>query len=168
MNRNNRQYLVAIALVELALMSESSVAEAGNLPREGTFDFNWCAAGEVRHVAVSDQLAIGAARADAAIYSNPRGGPFDLSGSHCEAVYHLDAGTWRVNGYCVQQDSDADKWVIKFNDVNFAGSFETIGGTGKYAGMVATGEFKPIGIPPAVMPGVFQRCNRFTGSYRLK
>jgi len=42
---------------------------------------------------------------------------------------------------------------MRFSDKDIVGTYEAIGGSGKYEGMTLKGEFKPLGLPAPIVPG---------------
>jgi hypothetical protein len=60
-------------------------------------------------------------------------------------------------------------WVFRFESgPDASGKWRAVGGTGKYDGIEASGVYKAVGFPPAVLPDRFNRCNRNTGTYKLR
>jgi hypothetical protein len=52
---------------------------------------------------------------------------------------------------------------------DMGGKWVAVGGSGKYEGMTASATYAPVGeIPPGAAPGIYNKCNRNTGTYRLK
>jgi hypothetical protein len=142
---------------------------AAPLAKEGKLDFNLCFAGTTQHSEVSPQLAAGSFEGLGAIYSNVSGGPFDRQGVRCIGTYSFVEGKHLGTGYCIHVDLDGDKWVERWEaGADFSGTWIAIGGSGKYAGMQASGMFKPNGPVASALPNSVQHCNHNTGSYRLK
>jgi|SRR6185295_3908146 len=156
-------------ILTIAYFSLSAAAAADALPKEGRLEFNFCFAGTVQHSEISPQLAVGSFSSLAALHTTPPGGPFDLQGAHCIGTYTISAGRHWGSGYCIHVDSDGDKWLQKWEaGADFSGTWKAEGGSGKYAGMQASGAFKPIGSVAAAMPNSVQQCNRNSGTYKLK
>jgi len=152
----------------------ASLANAGEMPKEGRMDFDHCMTGKFVDIVATPQLQAGYIHENyASTISNPPGGPFDQLGAHCAPIYLRRGSEMAVNGYCRYTDGDGDTWVMSFVDRigpdHVEGSFELTVGTGKYEGAAIRGTFTPAnGIPPAAQPGVFQRCTRVVGTYRLR
>lgn len=160
----NHRYAFALILV-----TSSLTVCAADMPKEGKFDFNFCMAAAYKPVMASPQLSSGLIEAWASTYSNPPGGPFDNQGSQCGVISLSRDSNVENNGYCKMIDKDGDMWLFKFADRNFIGKFEVVGGTGKYEGMTATADFKPLGGgAPSAAPGMVQTCNKVVGTYRLR
>jgi hypothetical protein len=104
-----------------------------------------------------------------ALHTNPSGGPFDLQGARCIGTYTITAGKHWGTGYCIHVDLDGDKWLERWEaGADFSGTWKAEGGSGKYAGLQATGSFKPIGFAAAAQPNSVQHCNHNTGTYKLR
>lgn len=146
-------------------------AEAGaavTLPREGSFDFNFCFVSDATHVTLTDKVFAGSFVNRAAMHSLRAGGAFDLQGARCFGYYGNLEGDYSDQGYCEVLDADGDKWVMKFvSGPDGGGTWTVPFGTGKYEGMTAKGNYKPLGNVTLPAPGN-ARCNRNTGTYRLR
>lgn len=156
-------------LATVAFAGISSTAMAAAMPKEGNFDFNFCFVTDVNHIALSDSAGLGSFTNVAAIHSNPAGGAFDLQGARCFGFYSNVEGQYSESGYCEMKDVDGDRWIMKFTSgPDGSGSWTAAGGVEKYAGMAATGKYRPLGMVPSVIAGKVSRCNRNVGTYKLK
>ena len=157
-------------LAGILLASISTGASAGaNMPREGTFDFNFCFVADIHHLQISDTAGLGSFANVAAIHSNEAGGAFDLQGARCFGYYSNVEGQYTESGYCEVKDSDGDRWIMQFSGASDgSGAWKAAAGTGKYAGMVGTGKYRPLGSVTSPIEGKLARCNRNTGFYKLK
>jgi hypothetical protein len=161
--------LEARATIGALCLSLPLLSAAANMPKEGRLEFNFCFAGTSQHSEVSPQLAAGSFEGLAALHTTPPGGPFDLQGARCMGTYTFVDGKHLGTGYCVHVDPDGDKWLQKWEaGADFSGTWMAVGGSGKFAGMQASGAFKPIGFVASALPNSAQHCNRNTGSYKLK
>lgn len=165
----------AAALTGIAFAaSHFATIAAVNMPKEGNFDFNYCLAGRTEAMQVSDQAVAGSFELTAAIMSNIPGGPFDGQGSHCMGTWSVLDGKYFDSGYCVTVDADGDRFLMDFKTGPLpagqavAGTWTAVGGSGKYQGMMAKGNYKAISPVVPAVPGGFQGCNRNTGTYKLK
>lgn len=156
-----------------ALLALNAAAKV-EMPKEGALDFNICFAGDTNNILHSDKHFAGTYKLTAAVYSNPPGTAFDRQAAVCVGIYAMDEGKASGRGYCEFVDFDGDKWFMSYQtdgSGEFNGSWETVSGagTGKYQGMVGSGKYSSTGrIVPSALPGGFQRCNRDTGTYRLR
>jgi len=170
MMRTTLQRLAGPALV----LTVCSAATAAPMPREGSFDFNYCLAGKASPLAAAGDAVAGSLELTAAIWSNPPGGAFDGQGSHCVGTWAMIDSAYVDSGYCVTTDADGDRFLMDFKtgpvrgDQPATGRWVARGGSGKYAGMVAQGEFRTVSRSTPAVAGGFQVCNRNTGTYKLK
>jgi hypothetical protein len=145
------------------------LCSAAPLPQEGKLDFDLCFAGTVQHTEVGPQHAVGSFESLGSIYSRVAAGPFDRQGVRCLGTYQLVEGKHLGVGYCIHVDLDGDKWIERWEaGPDFSGTWTAIGGSGKYAGMQASGNFKPNGPVASALANSVQQCNHNTGSYRLR
>jgi hypothetical protein len=170
MNARHAAGLIAIGLSAWSI----GVIAAVNMPKEGNFDFNYCLAGRTEAMQVSDAAVAGSFELTASIISNIPGGPFDGQGSHCMGTWTVLDGKYFDSGYCMTVDADGDRFLMDFKTGPLpagqpaTGTWTAIGGSGKYQGMVAKGNYKAIAQVVSAVPGGFQNCNRNTGTYKLK
>ena len=148
----------------------SAVAAGKQVASEGLFDFNICTFGKADYPRHARDLVSGsfgimtAAMHDAG--GRKDGGP---APSRCVSYYEIAAGTYRDRGICTVTDADGDKWVMRYETAtDLAGRWVAVAGTGKYEGMKAAGEYRPVGNVPGVMAGGFKTCHHNTGTYRMK
>lgn len=120
-------------------------------------------------VTVTDKLVFGAFKVYAALHANPAGGPFDLQSSRCIGTYSVFNDKERGSRYCEVTDADGDKWIMDATEKNpFEGEWIAVGGTGKYEGMRGRGTYKALGEVPPVVAGIYARCHRNIGTFKLK
>jgi hypothetical protein len=81
------------------------------MPKDGTFDFNFCFVTEVSHIPLTDREGLGSFTNVAAIHANRPGGAFDLQGSRCFGYYSNVEGQYSESGYCEHVDADGDRRV---------------------------------------------------------
>lgn len=141
-------------------------------PKEGPIDVNFCFAAEGPRFQPTASLTYGQQMLHAASFSSTQtGGPFDHYGSVCVLVYVQNpGGKSGANGHCENTDKDGHKWVYTFLDVGnqMSGTWEFIGGTGKYEGARMSGDFLPSGPLFFGAPGHVQRCMKVRGAYKLR
>jgi len=153
------------SFVLLSLIGTASGAVT--LPKEGPFDTHFCFSGTGETIALTDKAVAGSYTLFATVQSNPRGGAFDLTASHCLATYHIVNGKTVENGYCDIVDADGDKYLVRYSGDFKIGKVEAIAGTGKYEGMTLQGEYRVTNLPTTA-PDRFYNCNRYSGTYKLK
>ena len=167
MNSITKPNLVAFSIS--GILCVCLAASAAPMPKEGNFDFNFCFVADIHHVAVTDKAGVGHFTNGAALHSLQPGGPFDLQGARCFGYYGNVEGQYSDQGFCELIDADGDRWLMKFlTGPEQSGTWNVAAGTGKYVGMTATGSYKPLGFVSSPEPGRNQRCNRNTGTYKLK
>ena len=70
---------------------------------------------------------------------------------------------------CTNVDADGDKWMERFETgAEITGKWVATGGTGKYEELAASGNYASVGETPPAAPGAYNKCNRNTGTYRLR
>ena len=143
---------------------------SADMVRVGRFDFNICKFGKAEYPWHAKGLVNGSFdRIAASMYDN--GGSKDIAqqGSRCVGAYEVVGGRYRDYGVCTQVDADGDKWLMRYETgADLIGTWVAVGGSGKYEGMTAKGEYRPIGNVPGVLAGGFKSCNHITGTYKLK
>ena len=162
------QWIVCMAGVGFLGLSAGTPA-AVSMPKEGSFDFNFCFVTDIHHIQLSEAAGLGSFENLAAMHSNTAGGAFDLQGAQCFGYYSNVEGQYTESGYCQIKDADNDLWIMKFaGGADGTGTWTAAGGIGKYAGIAATRKYRPLGNVPSPVAGKMSRCNRNTGTYKLK
>ena len=164
----------SVVVIAIACGISGAVNGAVTMPKEGNFDFNFCLAGRTNAMQASDSVMGGSFEATAGLYSNVPGGAFDGQGSHCFGIWAIVDGKYTDSGYCVTTDADGDRFMMDFKTGPLPagqparGKWIAAGGSGKYAGMAASGDYNAVLQSSPAVAGGFQACNRNTGSYKLK
>jgi len=166
---NCKAVLVAGSLLTLAAGWISTPLGADML-REGRVDFSFCKFGKADYPRQARGLINGSFdRIAASLHGNGGLNSFDQHGSPCVGTYEIVDGSYRDYGVCTQVDADGDKWLMRYETgANLAGTWMAVGGSGKYEGIVAKGEYRPIGHVPGLVPNGFKSCNHYSGIYKLK
>lgn len=154
----------------LCAMFSAGLAMAAELPKEGTYDITSCFSGMGNNIDFSKGNKAGVWEMLGTSVSNPPGGLFDNNSIRCVGLSTTLQGKYTFTSVCEAVDNDGDKRLSYFNR-NADGTITrtNVTGTGKYDGMVASGEQKPMGpFPDNLKPGNFQTCNRQMGTYKLK
>jgi hypothetical protein len=165
----NYKAVFAGSLLALAAGWLSTPVSAEML-KEGRVDFNFCKFGKTDYPKLAKGLISGSFdRITASIYDNGGSKAIDQQGSRCVGVYEIVRGEYRDYGDCTQVDADGDKWLMRYETgADLVGTWVAVGGSGKYEGMTAKGEYRPIGNLPGVLAGGFKSCNHIKGTYKLK
>ena len=147
----------------------STAALAAELPKEGNYDYTSCWAGVNNVISFSKDHNASSYEMTGVTRSNPSGGLFDKNSFRCVGT-NSSLGEKRSGiAVCEAVDSDGDKRLTYFSVMpDGKVTRETVTGTGKYDGMVASGKVEPLGPFPTIKPGSFQDCNRQSGTYKLK
>ena len=162
-----------VAFAGLLLVSAAgwiSPPVSAEMLKEGRFDFNICKFGKNDYPELAKRLISGSFdRITASMYDNGGSNSSDPQGLRCVGVYEIVGGEYRDYGVCTQVDADGDKWLMRYETgVDLSGTWVAVDGSGKYEGMTAKGEYRPIGNVPGVVPGGFKSCSHNTGTYKLK
>jgi hypothetical protein len=148
-------------------------AMAADLPKEGTYEFNYAAFGTIKPTPVGKDLVLLAFDENGLSVGN---GLFDHMTWHCWGLADITNGTVQHRGYCVATDPSGDQVASTIasddrypqNAKNIRGILTLMSGTGKYAGIsgghkyVANGsEFRP------ATEGTYFQYTTNQGSYKL-
>lgn len=156
-------------LIAVGLSSMLAFSAHADLPKQGRYDANLCFGGQLPTLVHSEKLMSGVLDLYGPMVGNlPNGGLYHLNGIHCTGVWAVISGVYQENGYCETTDPDGDKQFGKYSNDGSGGKWEVLSGTGKYAGMSASGSFSSVGKFAERADGGLQECSRATGSYRLR
>lgn len=146
-----------------------AIASATEFPKEGSYDYTACWSGVNNTITFSKTYTASSYEITGTTRSNSPGGMFDKNTFRCVGMNASLDGKARGSTVCEAIDTDGDK-RLAFFAVGSDGKVtrETITGTGKYEGMVATGTVQPLGPFPILKEGTIQNCNHQTGTYKLK
>lgn len=166
---NYKAVFFAGALLVPAVGWKSAPLSAEML-REGRFNFNICQFGKADYPRHAKALVSDAFDRIAASMRDEGGSKgIDRQGSRCVGAYEIVGGAYRDYGVCTRVDADGDKWLMRYETAaDLSGTWMAMGGSGKYAGMAAKGEYRPIGNVPGLVPNGFKSCNHYTGAYKLQ
>ena len=143
-------------------------AFAGELPKEGSYDYTSCWSGVNNVITFSKTHTASSYESTGTNRSNPPGGMFGKGTFRCVGMNaSLDANL-TASTVCESIDVDGDKRLTYFSTGDGKVTRTFVAGTGKYEGMVTTGTVEPLGPFPIIKAGTFQDCNHQTGTYKLK
>jgi hypothetical protein len=159
---------VAVGIVAMSTAG-SAIAGKVNIPREGTFEFDYCAVGDPQILANGDKILVSHYRNVANLRTEPPGKPFDRMSSVCYGTYANLTGRQQDFGVCELTDMDGDKWYLEYHGGadGAGGTYTSAYGTGKYDGMTVNGQYVLDFWPAAIKDG-FQGCFHNKGTYKLK
>jgi hypothetical protein len=156
-------------LAEITLIALAFAASAAPLPKEGRYDVTTCWSGEANELSYSKEHSASIYEMTGTVLSNPPGGLFHNSAFRCVGMSTALAGKRSNTTLCESIDPDGDRRLSYFFLGNDGKTMrENVTGTGKYEGMVATGDVQQFGRFPVIKPGTFQGCNQQSGTYQLK
>ena len=155
-------------VLALLIVASPFSAFAGELPKEGSYDFNSCWSGVNTVITFSKTHTASSFEQTGTTRSNPPGGIFDKSTFRCVGMNASLDGKITASTVCESIDVDGDKRLTYFSTGDGKTTRTNIAGTGKYEGMITTGTLEPLGPFPAIKDGTSQNCNHQTGTYKLK
>ena len=89
-----------------------------------------------------------------------------MMSSHCLGASRMVEGKPSVWGHCEWTDKDGDKVLMHYQrSESLSGRYTVVQGTGKYAGITGTRDYKIIPFPP--IPGGRAVCDEGTLRYTL-
>jgi hypothetical protein len=143
-------------------------AIAGDLPKEGKYDYTACYAGTAKSIDFSKAYSGLTYDLAGTIRSNPPDGFLDMTTLKCVGFSNTIDGRPSGMNICQVVDKDGDKMLSKNIIEGSKQTSEALAGTGKYEGIVRTGAGESVGAFPAGAPGTLQGCTRNTGTYKMK
>ena len=164
---------VSIAGLAVAAVFMATGASAGkvNIPKEGSYAFDFCPIGQGKTFSNADKIFVMQYDLNAIVRAASPGGAFDRMGARCYGLYTNLNGSQAEIGVCELTDLDGDKWWMDYhgNPDGAGGTYMSAGGTGKYDGMILRGEYRldnNWGSPGKDV--AFLGCNPNKGTYKLK
>jgi len=141
---------------------------AGELPKEGSFDFNSCWSGVSNVITFSKTHTANSYEMTGTTRSNPPGGIFDKSTFRCVGMSASLDGKITGSNVCESLDADGEKRLTSFSTADGKVTRTNVAGTGKYEGMTTEGTVELLGPFPVIKEGMFQGCSHQNGTYKLK
>jgi hypothetical protein len=147
-------------------------ANAGDLPREGSFSGTYAAYGTAKATSIGKDRVLTVFDENGLTLGD---GLTDHVTWHCWGLGDFTNTTGQDHGYCVGTDLAGDQMVLNFANEKHAmdqktnnGSFTFTTGTGKYVGITGSGTYvwDGGGFRP-VAEGTFFSHNTHKGSYKL-
>lgn len=166
----NRIFITVLAGWAL-LAADSAIAGKVNIPKEGSYEFEFCVLGSGKTFSSGDKLFVISYVGDANLKSTPPGRAFDRMGARCYGVYSNINGRQQESGICELTDLDGDKWWMEYrgNPDGAGGTYTAAYGIGKYDGMTLRGEYHIDNAWGSASKELnFQGCNPNKGTYKLK
>ena len=152
----------------LAAVFAVGTAAAATLPKEGRYDTTNCSTVSTNRIDFSKTHWAQSTEVLGTTQSNPPGGLGDGNSYRCVGMVTSFDGKISGMTACESVDQDGDKRLSSFSVQDNKTVRTQVAGTGKYEGMVQSGDFERAPAFPTVKPGTYQQCNRQTGTYKLK
>jgi hypothetical protein len=155
--------------VALLIVASPFSALAGELPKEGNYDFTSCSSSVTSVITFSKTHTASSYEVTGTNRSNPPGGLFDKITFRCVGMTASLDGKDSASFVCEAIDVDGDKYLAKVSTADGKTTRTIVAGTGKYEGIVTTQTaYEPLGPFPTIKDGTSQACNHQTGTYKLK
>jgi hypothetical protein len=159
-----------ISYTLLILIAGTSLASAGEVPKEGTYDYYACWSGTSSEMKLPGGAVAQTNEFTGMIHAKIPGTMFDNNSFRCigSTVTKDKVATGRT--ICEAVDADGDKRYASFVAGEDGKTVRSqIGGTGKFEGLVTSNmTIENMPTPPTIQPGTIQGCNHQTGNYKLK
>ena len=138
----------------LLIVASPFSAFAGELPKEGSYEYTSCWSGVNNVITFSKIHTASSFEMTGASRSNPPGGIFDKNTFRCVGMNASFDGKVTVSTVCEATDVDGDKRLTTFSTSDGKVTRAFVAGTGKYEGMVMAGTVEPLGPFPVIKGGV--------------
>ena len=134
------------------------------------FDHLSCYSGPAHLIQHADGIMAGSYES-IAMAPGDEGSPFHMMSGRCVGAFTLINGDWNENGSCEYWNAAGDKlfgvYARKGDPAKAEGTWHSVHGTGKFAGMTVDGKYIPAtNFPP--VPNVASTCNHEWGTYSQK
>jgi len=159
--------MVALATIQAAVCV-GCPAFAADLPKQGSYDFMSCYSGTVNAMDFSPTHMANTSEVRGTVMSNPPGGLFDKVSFRCLTMSYAADGKPSGMTLCEGVDKDGDKYLSHLVVDGGQSTRKVVAGTGKYAGMTASGTTVTVGPFGKAVSGQVQNCTHQTGTYTLK
>src|SRR5262249_8121636 len=113
-------------------------ALAGELPKEGNYDFTACYSGVNNAITFSKTHTASSFELTGTTRSNPPGGVFDKVAYRCVGSNTSLDGKVTASNLCENIDVDGDKYLTRILTADGKTTRTIVAGTGKYEGIVTT------------------------------
>jgi hypothetical protein len=131
------------------------------------FDVTECGAGPVTVVYQSNEITISGLEGKGIFFSNHANKVFDNCTFQVVAIVKTVDGKRRSDSYWKIMDSDGDVIVAEAVVLGPEKTMKFLHGTGKWKGIKGEAKGKTTAIGRPVVPGTFQACSRYAGTFEL-
>jgi hypothetical protein len=162
-----------VTLLFVLVLATSFSADA-QMAKEGDLSGTHYLSGTFKATKVGDDFLLVTSENTGLLVSNFGAGPFDHITVRCVSQVVYVKGIGRNQGNCVYVDRPGDQFISEFSApeqklgaTTSNGTFRFLGGTGKFAGLSAEGEYTFTSLR-SVAEGTYQGYSKFKGRYRLE
>jgi len=157
----------ALARMGTLLCLCSTAAFAVDLQKEGSYDHDECWVGDGATLTHSDKIMAGTFKAyGVSAAAKPGSLYYNVTGT-CVGSWTLIDGEYNETSACEYVDAAKDKFFGIASRKNEEGIWRVVGGTGKYAGLTNTSQWKPT-IESPQADGHMVMCLRDKGTWKLR
>lgn len=149
-------------MVILILAMVVGVAQA-----ETPFDMTECGAGSITVVFESKEVRVSGLEGKGIIFSNHENKVFDNCTFQVVQIARIIGSNRVSNSYWKIMDPDGDALVASVDVVGPEKTMTFLHGTGKWKGIKGGAKGKAVTSGKFILPGTFQTCSRYVGSFEL-
>jgi hypothetical protein len=158
-----------ISVAAFIAATSSIPAVAGDLPKEGSYDYKGCFTRNITRIDFSDAHRAYSYSETATAVSLVPGSLFDGDSVRCVGAVAISNGKRAGMSTCEGIAKNGAKRLTRFQyDADGKLVREELAGTGMYEGLVTTGAVREVVPPKEIQPGVTTFCNQATGTYKMK
>ena len=156
-----RKWSVLVGII-LGLLIFIPVAQS-----QTPFDVTQCGAGPVTVVFQSQEVSVSGLEGKGIFFSNHENKVFDNCTFQVVQIARVIGGNRVANSYWKIMDADGDAIVASVDIVGHEKTMTFLHGTGKWKGIKGGAKGKDITGGKSIVPGTFQACSRYVGSFEL-
>jgi len=152
-----------LGFVGIAVLIMIAVAANAQMP----FDVTECGGGPVTMVFQSKEVTVSGLEGKGIIFSNHTNKVFDNCTFQVVQIARIVDGNRVSNSYWKIMDPDGDAIVASVDVIGPEKTMTFMHGTGKWKGIKGGAKGKGITGGKFIVPGTFQTCSRYVGSFEL-
>ncbi len=130
-------------------------------------DFTECASGNASIVYQSKEITIAGSEGNGILISHHENKVFDNCTFHAVVIAKTVDGKRTSNSYWKIQDPDGDVVIAEVLVVGAEKTMTFLHGTGKWKGIKGGAKGKTTAAGKPAVPGTFQACSRYVGTFEL-
>ena len=131
------------------------------------FDFTECAAGTITAVFQSQEMSVSGLEGKGVIFSNHENKVFNNCAFQVVQIARVIGSDRVSNSYWKIMDPDGDVVVASVEVIGPEKTMTFLHGTGKWKGIKGGAKGKASAAGKPVLPGTFQACSRYVGTFEL-